>query len=115
MRQTGIIKKMLGAPRKERLFSAKPMPMYVGMTRNGYISITARFLFQGKRRDRRGENMSKPLMQCGHAANSVDLKTGEPSCVICVGIKEGWNKSVSPPDLAGRTAVCSLNKHGEVP
>lgn len=51
--------------------------------------------------------MSK-LMMCGHTANVVDMKTGNPVCVICLGINEGATiVNPNPPSLEGRVAVCT--------
>ena len=47
-----------------------------------------------------------PLMECGHTANATNTKTGEPSCVICVGLHPGANIVVERPSLEGREALC---------
>ena len=52
--------------------------------------------------------MSKVMMQCGHAANATDTKTGAPVCVICIGIHPGATKPAEVlPDLTGRKAKCA--------
>ena len=47
------------------------------------------------------------MMACGHAANSVNTKTGQPSCIICIGIYPGAETIVVAPDLTNRTSKCS--------
>ena len=48
-----------------------------------------------------------PLMQCGHAANARDEKTGKWVCVICLGINPGAEIVCSgKPNLSGRSAQC---------
>jgi hypothetical protein len=52
--------------------------------------------------------MNHPMMKCGHAANAVDTKTGNPCCVICSGIDPGADViDDSPPNLNNRLAKCS--------
>lgn len=47
------------------------------------------------------------MMKCGHAANAKRRETGEPVCVICVGIDPGATVvDDTPPDLSKRTAKC---------
>lgn len=56
-----------------------------------------------------GEKEMKPIMMCGHAANAIDLKTGNPVCCICIGIGVGnaaETINANAPDLSGRTAKC---------
>jgi hypothetical protein len=54
--------------------------------------------------------MSKPMMKCGHAANSTS--NGKPACVICAGIKPGWNEiDTEAPSLEGRKARCGQCQH----
>jgi len=49
-----------------------------------------------------------PIMECGHAANAIDGQ-GEPVCVICALIRDGWNRVADPqPDLSGRQARCAM-------
>lgn len=47
------------------------------------------------------------LMKCGHVANGIQSDTGDPVCVICLGITP-LAKVVddNPPALIGRTAKC---------
>ena len=53
----------------------------------------------------------KPLLACGHRANSTitDHETGarSPGCAICVGLAPGATTPVPEPDLTGRSARCS--------
>ena len=49
--------------------------------------------------------MDKPMMKCGHAANSTDGH-GNPACVICYGIHPGASEVAEPPNLAGRKSRC---------
>ena len=56
--------------------------------------------------------LQTPMMKCGHAANSVNRKTGDPVCVICIGIDPGADVIASTPDLTGRTAKCGYNNPG---
>jgi hypothetical protein len=52
--------------------------------------------------------VNTPMMKCGHAANSVDGRTGKPACVICAGIHPGaYIVDDAPPDLSKRTARCA--------
>lgn len=52
--------------------------------------------------------MNNPLMECGHAAQDVDIKTNKPCCVICIGINPEAEKVRQVlPDLTGRKAKCS--------
>ena len=52
--------------------------------------------------------MSDVMMECGHAANSTLVKTGEPSCVICIGVHPGATVVAKElPDLNGREAQCA--------
>ena len=54
---------------------------------------------------------SKPMMQCGHAANAVDKDTGAPCCVICAGISGAdYMTVVTTPDLTGRMARCGCGR-----
>ena len=52
----------------------------------------------------------KPMMQCGHAANSVQHMndgTDRPACVICAGTHPGsYVIDESAPSLEGRIAYC---------
>ena len=48
----------------------------------------------------------KPMMKCGHAANSTDGE-GKPVCVICFGLKPGAAEVADEPDLEGREAKCT--------
>lgn len=49
---------------------------------------------------------TKPMMKCGHAANSTTA-AGDPACVVCVGLAEGaLDVDDDPPDLSGRKATC---------
>jgi len=51
--------------------------------------------------------MSDILMKCGHSANATH-DDGQPCCVICAGIHpEAYVIEDIPPDLEGRTAMCS--------
>jgi hypothetical protein len=47
-----------------------------------------------------------PMMGCGHAANSIDTKTGAPSCAICVGIHPGADTIVTGYALNDRMMSC---------
>jgi hypothetical protein len=47
------------------------------------------------------------MMKCGHAANAIKTKTGEPCCVICAGRPEADEIDDSPPDLSERKARCA--------
>lgn len=50
--------------------------------------------------------MTKPIMKCGHRANGID-GNGNHVCVVCSGLKEGWNIPVNEqPNLVGRKAKC---------
>jgi hypothetical protein len=53
--------------------------------------------------------MSKmPLMKCGHVAQGTDSATGEPTCIICVGLLGGATEvDPAPPSLEGRVATCA--------
>lgn len=53
------------------------------------------------------------FMKCGHSANAV-LKTGEPVCVICLGIKSGATIVAETPTLGGRASREDGNLQGEV-
>jgi len=46
------------------------------------------------------------MMKCGHAASGTNMKTGTPSCVICVGITPDAEIVVDEPDLTGRFMKC---------
>ena len=52
----------------------------------------------------------KPMMKCGHAANSNHVLpdgTRKPSCVICYGIHPGAGEiDEAPPTFVGRLAYC---------
>ena len=54
--------------------------------------------------------MSEPvMMQCGHVAQGINLKTKKPVCVICAGIDPGAEipmDIVDEPDLTDRWAKC---------
>lgn len=53
----------------------------------------------------------KPMMKCGHAANSIH--DGKPACVICAGSNTGWDEiDESPPSLEGRKARCAYRTPG---
>lgn len=57
-----------------------------------------------------------PMMECGHAANATNAKTGKPSCVICIGIHSGAEKIAEQgPDLTGRMAHCAYGCGNEKP
>lgn len=48
-------------------------------------------------------------MACGHAGNAND-ESGNPVCVICIGINPGADIVVNnSPDLTGRRAKCGYN------
>ena len=52
---------------------------------------------------------AKPMMKCGHAANSKRKVDDEwvDACIICAGIDPRGNEiDDSPPSLEGRTARC---------
>jgi len=49
----------------------------------------------------------KPMMECGHAANAKNTKTGLPSCCICVGLHPGAERVAQQPDLAQRESECA--------
>lgn len=51
----------------------------------------------------------KPMMECGHVANAIDARTGEPCCVIC---NEFRTKIVSN-NFSERKAICMGCKHGK--
>src|SRR5215467_7499998 len=53
---------------------------------------------------------TKPMMACGHAANAVDMKTGQPVCAICVGLTADAQVTATAPDLTGRRARCTCGK-----
>ena len=55
--------------------------------------------------------MDKPMMKCGHAANSTH--DGEPACAICFPHPKATEVDESPPSLEGRTARCF--HYGQVP
>ena len=57
--------------------------------------------------------MNKPLLACGHAANSTD-ENGNPSCVICIGINPDADKISKTPDLTKRRAKCAYGNHAIV-
>lgn len=48
--------------------------------------------------------MSSPMMKCGHAANGK--KGDQPVCVICAGLRPGWDEVGEQPNLTGRVAMC---------
>lgn len=49
----------------------------------------------------------KPIMKCGHAANSQD-GFKKPICAICIGIKSGADEIEHfAIDLSGRLADCN--------
>jgi hypothetical protein len=49
-----------------------------------------------------------PVMKCGHAANSTMPVGGKqvPCCVICTGLKDGWDEIDQTVNLDGRMAIC---------
>lgn len=48
------------------------------------------------------------MMKCGHAANGVNSHTGEPVCVLCVGLHSGADVvDNSPFGVEGRTMSCT--------
>ena len=49
--------------------------------------------------------MSNVMLSCGCRANSVNMKTGEPSCVIHSDMPGGVHP-IPAPDLTGRKARC---------
>lgn len=54
------------------------------------------------------KDLGKPLLACGHTANSVRVMpdgTEAPACAICALIVEP-NPVIETPDLTGREAVC---------
>ena len=48
---------------------------------------------------------SVTMMMCGHAANGK--KGDQPVCVICAGLKHGWDIAAPEANLAGRKASCA--------
>lgn len=59
--------------------------------------------------------MSKPLMQCGHAANAIDVQ-GKPVCAICIGVDNGATLVADKqPSLEGRQARCCYGCGNVVP
>ena len=49
------------------------------------------------------------MMKCGHRANATC--NGEPSCVICAGIKEGYNEvDTTEIDFSERECICTSCK-----
>ena len=48
----------------------------------------------------------QPMMKCGHRANATS--NGKPCCVICAGIKAGYNEIVDEPDLSNRECKCDM-------
>ena len=58
--------------------------------------------------------MSIPMMKCGHAANATTKRDGKDiqCCVICSGIRDGWDEIELETNLNGRRARCSYyQKH----
>lgn len=57
----------------------------------------------------------KPLMMCGHTANATHKipnndNTGYLNvhcCVICAGVRKGYNIVKEKPDITGRKSLCS--------
>ena len=49
----------------------------------------------------------KPMMKCGHAANSTMGAQNIPACVICFGTHPGAVEVAEAPKLDGRMASCS--------
>ena len=56
-----------------------------------------------------GIYMNRFLMKCGHVSNGLD-KDDKPVCVICAGIRPGYNEVLTEVDgtygLEGRQAKC---------
>lgn len=54
---------------------------------------------------------ANPMMKCGHRSNATDA-SGNPVCVICIGIEPGaCTIDDNPPDLSNRTAKCCYCSH----
>jgi hypothetical protein len=55
----------------------------------------------------------KPMMKCGHSANSVAIINQGvriPSCAICAGMNpDALVIDEAPPNLEGREAVCAYD------
>jgi hypothetical protein len=49
--------------------------------------------------------IDKIMMKCGHVANAKH--NGKPCCVLCCGIRDGWDQISENPDLTGRHAKCA--------
>jgi hypothetical protein len=47
---------------------------------------------------------NRPLMACGHSANST--RDGQPACVICCPNADAYKVAEVQPDLTGRLAKC---------
>jgi len=52
------------------------------------------------------------MMACGCSTRAVVAATGEPVCIVHVGITDGARTVVETPDLTGRVAECSY-RHGK--
>lgn len=54
--------------------------------------------------------MAQVMMACGHSANAVNMKTGEPSCAYCVGLTPNAEIRAETPNLEGRMARCGCGR-----
>lgn len=54
------------------------------------------------------------MMMCGHAANALDVKTNQPSCVICITTRPEFARTVNADySIEKREARCGYDKPGE--
>lgn len=52
----------------------------------------------------------QPMMQCGCRAQGTNSKTGEPVCVVHIGLDAGATVVADEPDLSGRIAKCTCGR-----
>ncbi len=55
-------------------------------------------------------DQTKPMMMCGHAANSTHA--GKPCCVLCFPHHKSLEINPQPPELKDRKAVCLSCQRG---